>query len=81
MSLLYKFGALIVILFLGFLLYIFAVIKNSKGGTMRLGLQNGACAGRWNCKNLDKECCHPMPENNNDFIDCNHYAKSLGRIK
>ena len=45
----------------------------------RLDLHNGACAGRWNCLNAGKRGCKALPQNNNQFIECNQFLGNKGK--
>lgn len=38
-------------------------------------LQNGLCALRWSCKNLNKRVCNPLPESNEKYVECKSYVR------
>lgn len=40
---------------------------------MILGLQQGICAGRWSCINVNKSCCNVEPVKNNTWVVCDYY--------
>jgi len=43
---------------------------------MKIGLSNGACGRRYNCKNVDKKCCEPCPEKKEEkYIECEHFEE------
>jgi hypothetical protein len=44
---------------------------------MKLALSNGYCCGRCTCKNVDRDICHPMPKENEDFVECDYYEGSM----
>ena len=46
---------------------------DKKQKEIKIGLHNGVCARRWNCKNLDKKCCNPIPKKGDNFIKCAFY--------
>ena len=43
----------------------------------KMFLQNGLCAGRWSCKNVNTENCNPLPDKKGkkykDFVECDNY--------
>jgi len=51
---------------------------------MKLPIQNGGCAGRLTCKNVNKKICNPMkirPRNilfgliKKGYVECDYYEK------
>ena len=57
-----------------------AILEYRKGEEVistRLSLQNGVCAGRWNCKNNNKDVCKPLPKNKENFIECDYYERKV----
>ncbi len=40
---------------------------------MKIALNKGLCALRWNCKNVNKKCCNPEPKGNDKTIECNNF--------
>jgi len=39
----------------------------------KIHLQAGACAGRYSCENINKECCNDLPKEGEDFVECEYY--------
>lgn len=44
---------------------------------MKIPLANGICAYRWQCFNINKPCCHVMPEKGKDYVLCEHFIKKV----
>ena len=40
---------------------------------MKIELQNGLCALRFGCKNVNKEYCDVLPDTKKDYVECSHY--------
>lgn len=43
---------------------------------LKIVLHSDGCSARWNCKNVNKPFCNPMPKNGNDFVECEFYINS-----
>ena len=42
---------------------------------MKIPLCNGVCGKRFYCKNIDKDFCKLVPEEDEDFIECNKFKE------
>lgn len=44
---------------------------------IKMNLFKGGCARRYNCKNINKRFCNPIPKDEDNFIICKYYLPSL----
>ena len=46
------------------------IIPRERG---KYGLQAGACCKRFICRNVNKECCHPIPNDKQSSVRCSNF--------